>query len=247
MAAPIIPDTWAVPERFRQRIGTKAGRQRAMVDAGHLLLVLHALPNPGDQEREPRVFWRAPGGEWKGTGVKGNGLAALKAHIEEFREAVHDLDEKIDAAASASELFHVLRAGTPIARSARNLHRAMQEAREGVDDKEVISLRDSAGEVERSADLALVDAHNALEYLETRAAEEQTKLAVKAAEAQHRLNLIAALFFPITALGSLLGTTLHSGLENQPPWVFWTMFVSAFAVGFLVRRGVTQERVHGGS
>jgi Mg2+ and Co2+ transporter CorA len=129
---------------------------------------------------------------------------------------------------------------TPVARTARNMLRALQQAREGMEARELIELRDTAGELERSSELTVADAQNALEYLETKAAEEQTVLAKKAGDAQHRLNLIAALFFPVTALGSILGTNMHTGLEGHPPWVFWIVFVAAFATGFAVRGSVTR-------
>lgn len=240
MAAPLIPERWEVPERFRQRLGNHAGRQRAMLEGGHLLLILHELPSTETRERGSRLFWRTPAGVWRATGAKGDGLPALKAHIDTFRDAIHALDDKVDHATLAVELYHVLRAAGPIARSARNLHRALQEARDGVDDKHIISLRDAAGDVERAAEFLVSDARNALEFLETKAAEEQTVLARKAAEAQHRLNLMAALFFPVTALGSIFGTTLRTGLEGYGAWLFWVIFGTAIAIGFVVRGSVTR-------
>jgi hypothetical protein len=240
MAASLIPERWEVPERFRQRVGTQAGRQRAMLEGGHLLLILHEIPSAETRERGARLYWRAPGGAWRATGVKGDGLPALKAHIEEYREAIHALDEKVDHATQAVELYHVLRAAGPISRAARNLHRALQEARESVDDRNIISMRDATGDVERAGEFLLSDAKNALEFLETKAAEEQTVLARKVADAQHRLNLMAALFFPVTALGSIFGTTLRTGLEGYGPWFFWVIFGTAIAVGFLVRGSVTR-------
>lgn len=238
--ASVIPENWGVPEKFRQRFGATAGRQRAMIDSGHLLLVLHEVPEAGEPQRKARLFWRAPNGEWRATSGEGKGLPALKAHLEEFREKIHENDDAVDEAKTAAELYQVLRAMTPVARTTRNLHRALQEAREGIDDRELIVLRDTAGELERASELTVADAQNALEYLETKAAEEQTVLAKKAGDAQHRLNLIAALFFPVTALGSILGTNMHTGLEGHSPWIFWGVFVAAFAMGFAVRSSVTR-------
>lgn len=238
--SPIIPERWEVPERFRQRVGSHAGRQRAMLEGGHLLLILHEMPSAETRERGAKVFWRAPSGAWRATGAKGDGLAALKAHIETFRDAVHALDDRVDHATLAVDIYQVLRAAGPIARTARNQHRALQEAREGIDDKDIISLRDAAGDVERTAEFLVNDAKNALEYLETKAQEEQTVLARKATDAQHRLNLIAALFFPVTALGSIFGTNLRTGLEGQAPVLFWILFFVAFGIGFWVRGSVTR-------
>jgi hypothetical protein len=239
--SPIIPERWEVPERFRQRVGSHAGRQRAMLEAGHLLLILHDIPSEETRERGARLFWRAPSGAWRAAGAKGDGLSALKRHIESFRDAVHVLDERVDNATLAVDIYQVLRAAGPAARAARNQHRALQQAREGIDDKDIISLRDAAGDVERDAEFLVNDAKNALEYLETKAQEEQTVLARKATDAQHRLNLIAALFFPVTALGSIFGTNLRTGLEGRGPVLFWILFFSAFGLGFLVRGSVTRS------
>lgn len=236
--ASLLPDTWGVPEKFKQRLGTSAGRQRAMIDSGHLLLILHGLPQPGDAERNARLFWRNPAGEWRATGAKGDGLKALKEHLEQYRKRVAELDELVDTATTAEQLFQVIRYATPIARAARHQHRALQEAREGIDNRDLIVLRDVAGDIERSTELVAVDAKNALDYVDAKEAEKQTELARKATDAQHRLNLIAALFLPITAVGSVLGVNLRSGLEGQSPALYWGVVLLAFATGFVVRANV---------
>jgi hypothetical protein len=239
--ASLIPETWAVPERFRQRLGTSAGRQRAMIDAGHLLLVLHELPKPGELERVARLFWRAPAGEWRATGSKGNGLKVLNEHLQAYRKRVQELDDEIDVATSAAQLYNVLRSSTPLARAARYMHRALQEAREGIDNRDIIVLRDVAGDIERTVELLLGDAKNALDYIEAKEAEAQTALARRATEAQHRLNLIAALFLPITAVGAVLGMNLRNGLEESSGWTFWLVCGVALATGFLVRSSVSRR------
>ncbi|HYQ04413.1 MAG TPA: CorA family divalent cation transporter [Polyangiaceae bacterium] len=238
--ASLIPETWGVPEKFKQRLGTSAGRQRAMIDSGHLLLILHGLPQPGEAERTPRLFWRNPAGEWRATGAKGDGLKALKELLEQYRKRVAELDDLVDTSTSAQQLFQVIRFATPIARAARHQHRALQEAREGIDHRDLIVLRDIAGDIERSIELVASDAKNALDYVDAKEAEAQTALARKATDAQHRLNLIAALFLPITAVGSVLGVNLRSGLEGQSPALYWAVVVIALVTGFVVRASVTR-------
>lgn len=211
-----------------------------MLEAGHLLLVLHALPQPGQQERVARIYWRNPNGEWRATGSKGNGLNALKDQLEQYRKRVAELDDEIDTATTAQQLYQILRHTTPIARAARSQHRALQEAREGIDNRDLIVLRDAAGDIERSVELLAGDAKNALDYVEAKEAEAQTQLARKATDAQHRLNLIAALFLPITAVGAVLGVNLRSGLEASSPLLYWGVVAIAFATGFWVRVSVTR-------
>lgn len=239
--AQVIPEGWQVPQRFRQRIGAHAGRQRAMIDSGHLLLILHDIPKAGDDERQARLFWRAPDGTFKAKDSRGDGLPSLKRHVDGFKAAVQDLDDKVDRAQRAEEIYQVLRVAAPLSRTTRNLHKALQDAREGVEDKDIISLRDAAGDVERTIELVVTDAKNALDYLEAKASEEQAAFAKKTAEAQHRLNLLAALFFPITAIGSVLGIELTKGLEDQGAWLFWSIVAAALVVGVVVRSSLSRR------
>jgi Mg2+ and Co2+ transporter CorA len=51
----------------------------------------------------------------------------------------------------------------------------------------------------------------------------------------HRLNILAAIFFPLTAIASLFGMNLRSGLEASPTWVFWVVFLAGIVVGMVVR------------
>ncbi len=232
----VIPESWQVPPRFRQRMGAQAGRQRAMVDSGHLLLVLHEVPRPDGNERLAKLFWRAPEGTWKATGGgSGDGLPVLKRHLEAFQTALTALDTQVDKGQSAQDFFAVLNAATPLQRTTRNMHKALQEARDGVEDKDVITLRDQGGELERAAEILVSDARNGMEYSIARNAEAQAATGVRAVEAQHKLNLLAALFFPVTAIGSILGINLRTGLEGSSPLVFWAVLVAAFGVGFAVR------------
>ena len=43
------------------------------------------------------------------------------------------------------------------------------------------------------------------------------------------------MFFPVTAIGSILGINLRTGLESAPPAVFWAVLVLSFGVGFVIR------------
>jgi Mg2+ and Co2+ transporter CorA len=243
--AEVIPSDWQVPVRFRQRMGKIAGRQRAMIESGHILMVLHEVPKAGDSDRAARLFWRAPDGRWQesteGKRAAGaDGLAALKRHVETFEKIIDSLDDSVDKANKASQLFEILRTATPLARATRHLHATLQEARQAVEDKEIIALRDLAQELERAIELVVSDADNALKYIEAQSAEDQASFARKAAESQHRVNLLGAMFFPVTAIGSIMGVNLPHGLEHSPPWVFWCVLCAAFMLGLLVRSSVAR-------
>jgi hypothetical protein len=234
--AQVIPDAWQVPNRIRQRVGAQAGRQRAIVEEGHLLLITHELPKDDEITRPAKLFWRAPDGTWRASGAgQSSGLPVLKRHLESVLQAVAQLDDRVDAGKTAQDFFNVLNAATPLQRTTRNLHKALQDAREGVEDRDIITLRDSAGELERAAELLVGDARNALEFTVAKNGEAQAANGQRAVEAQHKLNLLAALFFPVTAIGSILGMNLRTGMEHAPPFVFWAVLLMAFASGFAIR------------
>jgi Mg2+ and Co2+ transporter CorA len=67
-------------------------------------------------------------------------------------------------------------------------------------------------------------------------AEDNVESSKHVVESGHRLNLIAAMFLPITALGSLLGMNLIHGFETwQKPYAFWIVAAAAFVLGLMVR------------
>ncbi|MBL8921693.1 MAG: hypothetical protein JNJ54_22730 [Myxococcaceae bacterium] len=231
-----IPAQWSVPAKFKARMGEVAGRQRAMVDEGHLLLVLHEVPMPSRRERGARLFWRAPGGEWKTQGM-GNGPGPLRDHVGEFELAVDELEERLRRATRAVEWFGVLREATPLHRTAHHLAAALQAAREAIDDRELINLRDRANELERAVELITAEARDALDFIAAQKAEAQAAASVELGRESHKLNVVAAVFLPITALASIFSMTLHSGLEAvQAPWLFWLVVAFGVGLGTLMRR-----------
>lgn len=234
--AAVIPEGWAVPERIRQRVGAQAGRQRTIAEAGHVVIVVHDPPRDDETTRPARLFWRAPDGTWRATGAgQSDGLGVLKRHLDTLARLLQEWDTRVDNGKTARDFFEVLTAATPLQRTVRNLHKALQTAREALDDRELITLRDRAAELERSAELLLSDARNGLEFTTAQSAEEQAAQARRAAEAQHKLNLLAAMFFPVTAIGSILGINLRTGLERAPATLFWVVLVVSFGVGFALR------------
>ena len=116
----MLPSGWETPQKFRERLGAKVGRQRAMFADGHLLLVLHAPPKPDDRERVARLFWRSPSGDWISNAF-GKGKAALARHVDEYADIIDHLDREEEAAKSADEFFAILERLTPVHRAARNL------------------------------------------------------------------------------------------------------------------------------
>ena len=241
----VIPHNWAVPDRFRARLGTHAGKQRAMVHEGHLLLILHALPVPGDITRKAVLFWRSPDGVWKAAGAAKGGIAGLRGHVESFMHAIAELEDRGEKATHAADYFAVLHAVAPMLRASRNLHKTLQAAREAIpDDVDLISLRDHAYEVERTAEIVHGDAKSGLDFMIAERAEEQAQIGTRIAVSSHRLNLVAALFFPITALGGIFGMNFVHGFEASfAPWLFWIVVIVAFVFGFTLRASLDRPGV----
>lgn len=228
----MLPSGWNVPAIFRARLGERAGRQRVMVADGHLLLILHKVPEPGEAERSSSFFWRNPQGDWTSS-EGGSGRGALHAHFEPWRQFVDYLESQMQESPSAETFFSVVQSTNPLLRSIRNAHRTLQEARETCpEDRAILLGRDDAGELERAIELLHNDARNGMDFMIARQGEEQALRAHQLVTAGHRLNLLIALFLPLTAIGSVFGMNLAHGLEQwQSPWLFWLLFGSALLVG----------------
>ncbi len=232
----LLPSNWNLPDAIVERLGTRSlGRQRAIAEEGHVLLILHEAPRPDQDDRTAVAFWRDPEGRWQAT-VRGGGLAALQNHLEQYERLEDKLDRSLNQATSSTELFEILELASPLQRSARNQYAALQTAREAVKgDRELIGLRDRAGEIDRSAELLHTEARYALDYQMAKRADEQAISDQAQLRTAHRLNVLAALFLPITALSSVLGMNLPNGLEDSGPLVFWIVLVVGMTFGLLLR------------
>lgn len=241
--AKVLPSTWeGVPETIASRFGAKAGRQRAMVDSGHLVLVTHVVPTHDDIERTPAIFWRQPNGTWKNSGEGKGGLKVLQKVVDDYRLRAVALEGDLETAKRAADYFRILQDVAPLVRAARHLQKALQEARDAIPkDNDIIALRDLAGEAERTAELVQSDAKAGLDFTTARRAEEQAESAEHIAKSSHRLNMIAALFLPMSALGGVFGVNLAHGLETTAaPYLFWAFVATAFLFGFYVRSTVSR-------
>ncbi len=229
----LLPKLWPVPDSIRNRLGREPGPQRAMFEEGHLLIILHQLPLPDEHQRKAALFWRSPEGEWK-TNLTGNGLAALSDHLRTFDQKLIELESAENLASTATEYHMVLEKLAPVLRSSRGLHRALQQAREMLkSERELINLRDQGAAIERNAELLLQDAQFGLNFTVARQAEAQAATARQMAATAHRLNLLAALFLPLTALASIFGMEIHSKLPDTPV-NFWLICIAGLLLGLFV-------------
>ena len=237
-----LPPDWQVPARFTERLGDFAGRQRAMASDGHLLLVLHEPPTQGAAERAARAFWRDPDGNWLSKGL-GEGAQSLKRHVAEFAERTEGLEKQWQSASTAADYFSLLRALAPLHRTTRNLHATLQDARAlAPDDRDIINMRDQVGEIERTLELLHGDARNGLDFTIAHQAERQAEQSFGMAMAAYRLNVLAAVFFPIVTLGAVFGMHLDNGLrDSTTPFHFWGLLAAALLVGVLLARAIARK------
>jgi hypothetical protein len=237
----LLPPLWDVPQIFRQRLGAAVGRQRVMQADGHLLLVLHAPPTPEEDHRVGRFIWRKPDGTWTCNDL-GTGANVVGKHLAQYADLIDKFDRQEETAATADEYFAVLEGLAPLQRAARNLHAVLQEARQLVPaDRDLINYRDQAYEIERRAELTYNGAKAALDFAVAKQAEQQAASARRMAVSAHRLNLLAAFFFPLATLSALFGVNIRHGLEVvQPPIVFLVFVGLALLVGIALMRFVTR-------
>lgn len=230
---------WALPAEITQRLGRESyGAQRVIHEREHLLVILHEPPKAGSKQREHAVFLRNPEGAWL---CKGNapGERALHKLLDDYRDVLDALAKRHDEASTADQLFQILGALLPLARAAGNLQATLQSAREAVkNDALLIDLRDQAVDIARGFELLLTDTRMGLDFLLAQAAEVQTRAALALSRAQQKLNAMAALTFPLMAVGAVFGMNLHHGAEGAAAWLFWAVLGAGLVFGLVLMRWV---------
>ena len=103
-------------------------------------------------------------------------------------------------------------------------------------------MRDQAYELSRNFELLVGDAKLAMDHHIAKSAEAQAVKAEELAEAQHKLNVLAAVTFPLLVIAALLGMNLVHGMEGEQPWFFWAVIVVGGVVGFAVKQWVTTTK-----
>ncbi|MBL9152136.1 MAG: magnesium transporter CorA family protein [Verrucomicrobiales bacterium] len=238
----VIPKTWtALPESIRVRLGREAGPQRAMLEEGHLLVIIHLVPKPDRPTRQPALFWRQPSGEWRSS-TDGPGVRSIADVIRVYDETLERLDDEENRAQDARTYHRVLEELAPVLRASRGLHRALQQARDLVkSERDLINYRDQAATIERNAELLLQDAQFGLDFIAAKQAEAQAVQAKSQAAAAHRLNLLAALFLPLTTIASVYGMSVPLP-GTSSPGIFWTICGIGAALGLGLSLAIVKSR-----
>jgi len=234
---------WTLNEGIKKRLGDgRYGRQRTIAVDDQMLVILHEPPKVDVNERIVSVFLREKDGSWLHNGQrKGEGM--LQRLLEDYRQQFEQYEKKYNKAKTSDDLFLVLEGLNPVLRAIKNLELALQDARQACpDDKLALTMRDEASDCLRNFELLAEEARLALDYRMAKNAETQIEQSQKMAKAQHKLNLMAAITFPMMALSSLFGMNLMSGLEDSPKILFYMVVTFGFVVGIGALRWVLKDR-----
>lgn len=232
----LIPANWTdFPDKFRERLGSTAGRQRCMFADSQLLIVAHQVPGPDESQRRGILFWLDSSGQWKASNGD-SGKSALHMHLDRFSERIDQYDADEQDADHPNEYLHLLDGIVPITRSVKNLFATLEEARDLCPkERSLIDARDRAYDLSRQAELLHADVKNSMDVAMIRKAAEQSSATQRMAESAHRLNTLAALFLPIATLASILGTTLTENWSwSHEPTYFAILVLVGIGLGIAV-------------
>jgi Mg2+ and Co2+ transporter CorA len=243
----LLPTDWDVPVSFRERLGTGIGRQRLMAADQQLLLVLHAPPEPNDKTRKGRLFWRDVLGEWSSS-EPSEGIQTIQSHLDNYEAIIDELDRLEDAATTADRYFQILERLMPLERSSIHLYEVLQEARKECSEcREIIDFRDRAYVIKRTAELLLAATRNSMKLIVVKRSEEHAEASYKMTVAAHRLNILAAFFFPIITVTAILGLDMPRvlqivGVQLAPdtaqvvPLMFIVLVLCCMGIGWQLMR-----------
>ena len=234
---------WTLAPEIEARLGESSyGRQRAICEAGQVLLVLHTPPSGDDAERSCVVFLRTVEGDWLCNG-RPDGEFRFRKLLQAYGEAIEAIDGEYDKADSARDLFGVLGAAAPLNRAADHLHAAVQSARQHVaGDTFLIAMRDWAYDLARQAELLFSEAKMALDCRLAEAGEREAAETRKMALAQHKLNVLAAITFPLLSVATIFGMNFDHGVNQNGSGTFWLILIVGLAIGLATKKWVTRDR-----
>jgi hypothetical protein len=221
-----IPVSWNLPAEFRQRLGSMVGRQRLMQAGDEMLIVGHHPPEHDEVTRRGILFWLDATGEWHASNGE-PGEQALGQHLDRYAQKLDEFDLMEEKACDADSYLRLLEGLVPLVRASRNWLEVLEQARQArPNERSLIDHRDKAYEISRHAELLYEDTKNSMDVAVVRRAEEQSLASRSMALAAHRLNILAALFFPSATLAAILGTTLTdnwSWSKSTFPFVFFIL------------------------
>ncbi len=73
-----------------------------------------------------------------------------------------------------------------------------------------------------------------------RVSEEQAQLGIKALRTAHKLNILMAIFLPLTVVSGVFGMSMAYQFEASG-WLFWPVLVAALALGLAMKAWVLRD------
>lgn len=224
-----LPKLWNLPPEVTSAFGGRVQEQRALFQSEHLVIVAHHAAGVGADG--PPVYWRSPDGVWKCT-EGGNAIASLTTLVCRYEGVAHDLDQRLAAASVARDFFEVLTATRPLAHRARDLTKTLERASRLVPadvDLERIFMR--ARGVARHLELLVLRAEDGRNFDLAQLNEEQADISNQMVVSSQRLNFLIAMLLPMTALASIFGMNLATGVEAGSPSLFWLVVALSIVMG----------------
>ena len=119
---------------------------------------------------------------------------------------------------------------------------ALEEARKALpEERTLIDHRDRAYDLARQVELLYEDAKNSMDVAVIRRADEQTHATHQMTVAAHRLNMLAAMFFPFATLGAIFGTTLTDNWSwSQSVGPFLMFLISGLVIGLALAQFIAR-------
>lgn len=223
---PALPAHFNIEPELREQLGKRPGLQRCVEGHDELLLIVHDVPRPAVAERA-MFFWRRHDGRWTQPG--GPGLDELTALLDRYTNAIESRQAAVNQVQGAAEIFAIARNAGPLARSIRELSKALDQALSfDPEDREILDCTDRAKELERAAELLQADARMTLDFLRTEHGETLNAAVGRMELVIKRLAVVVTLFVPLVAIILLLGTS--AGISWPLKIVAWLATAGALVV-----------------
>jgi hypothetical protein len=224
-----IPDKWELPVSLRERIGKTIGRQRAIQEEDHTLIMVHQAPSAKEKGRKGACCWINPKGEFRFS-PEGETFEHLFAG---YRKKLTHLEHEYEHADSALKYFTVLEAIIPLHFAAVRMASALQMARDQIPtNRQVLLWRDESFEIQRESEILQVCTKNALDYYQAKSVEDLSEITYKLSKTSHKLNMMATLFVPMMAICGLFGMNVYSGLDSEKYFpLFWIIAIVSVILG----------------
>lgn len=223
-----LPDHFHLEPEVLEQLSGRPGQQRCIEGSEELLLVLHEVPQPKTSERKALFFWKRHDGSWRQP--SGSGLGDLGALLDRFSSAIDAHERTLERVNSSARIFDVMQHAGPLARTTRNLVKALDQVLQiDADDHEIRNHRDHACEIEMAAELLNTSAHIALDFRVAQCSEDQALSTALLTRLAVRITLLVGVCLALAALAGVF--VAHEKIPVFVHAVFWVVVSLGLATG----------------